>query len=67
MSLNVTDNEIKEFQKQLIEIMVRFDRAIKKGTGIRLSARDMEVLAVTSWAQDAFIVSNPLDEIQTEW
>lgn len=67
MSLNVTDNDIQEFQKQLIEIMVRFDRAIKKGTGIRLSARDMEVLAVTSWAQDAFIVSNPLDEIQTEW
>lgn len=67
MSLNVTDNDIQEFQKQLIEIMVRFDRAIKKGTGIRLSARDMEVLAVTSWAQDAFIVSNPLYEIQTEW
>ena len=67
MSLNVTDNDIQEFQKELIAIMVRFDRAIKKGTGIRLSARDMEVLAVTSWAQDAFIVSNPLDEIQTEW
>ena len=47
--------------------MVRFDRAIKKGTGIRFSARDMEVLSVTSWAQDAFIISNPLDEIQTEW
>lgn len=67
MSLNVTDNDIQEFQKELIAIMVRFDRAIKKGTGIRFSARDMEVLAVTSWAQDAFIVSNPLDEIQTEW
>ncbi len=67
MSLNVIDNDIQEFQKELTAIMVRFDRAIKKGTGIRLSVRDMEVLAVTSWAQDAFIVSNPLDEIQTEW
>jgi|26BtaG_2_1085354.scaffolds.fasta_scaffold00582_14 hypothetical protein len=67
MSLSVPDSDIQEFQKEIIEIMVRFDRAIKKGTGIRFSARDMEVLSVTSWAQDAFIISNPLDEIQTEW
>lgn len=55
------DSDMQDFQKELMAIMIRFNRAIKKGTGIRFSVQEMEVLAVTSWAQDAFIVSNPLD------
>lgn len=43
----------KDFDQSIEKIMHRLNKAIKKKTGIRLSARDVEMLSLTYWAEDA--------------
>lgn len=59
--MSITDSDMQEFEKSLRKIMVKFNQAVNKGTGTRFSAREMQVLALTSWAEDAFLLSNPSD------
>ena len=58
----MTNRDMQEFEKELKKIMVKFNRAVNKETGARFSVREMQVLALTSWAEDAFLLSNPIDE-----
>ena len=60
--MSITNSDMQKHEKELKKIMVKFHRAVNKGTGTRFSVREMQVLALTSWAEDAFFLSDLNDE-----
>lgn len=60
--MSITNSDMQKHEKELEKIMRKFHRAVNKGTGTRFSVREMQVLALTSWAEDAFFLSDLNDE-----
>lgn len=56
--MSITNSDMQKHEKELEKIMRKFHRAVNKGAGTRFSVREMQVLALTSWAEDAFFLSN---------